>query len=279
MLAAFAEAARAFDRADYLDVAERDAAFLLDRLRTPQGRLQRSWKDGRATLNGYLEDYANVAEGLLALYETTFDGRWFEVARALADQILDRFVDPAGGFFDTSDDHERLVARPKGLQDNAVPSGNAMAATVLLKLAAWTAEGRYRDAAERGLAIAAPYLGHHPTAFAQWLTALDFALAPVREIAIVTRDAETSAATALLSVARDGFRPHQVVAVGQAGMDPHGALLLEDRTTVDEKATAYVCRGFACDLPVTDAEALRQRLAASVGVEHDSFSAVVPPAA
>ena len=109
----------------------------------------RSWKDGRATGQGVLEDYADLADGLLALYEATFDERWFATARALMDRVLARFADPAGGFFDTADDHERLVTRPKDVQDNAVPSGNAMAALVLLRLAAWTGEARYRDAAER----------------------------------------------------------------------------------------------------------------------------------
>ena len=120
-------------------------------LLSPEGVLRRSWKDGRAVGQGVLEDYTHLADGLLALYEATFDERWFTVARGLMDRVLARFADPAGGFFDTADDHERLVTRPKDVQDNAVPSGNAMAARVLLRLAAWTGEGRYRDAAERAL--------------------------------------------------------------------------------------------------------------------------------
>ena len=127
--------------------------------------------------SGVLEDYACLAEGLLALYGATFDERWFGAARALADAILDRFADPAGGFFDTADDHEILITRPKDLQDNAVPSGNAMAATVLLRLAALTGEARYRDAAEAALRLVAEVAPRHPTFFAQWLVALDFALA------------------------------------------------------------------------------------------------------
>ena len=115
------------------------------------GSLGRSWKDGRAVGSGVLEDYTHLADGLLALYEATFDERWFTTARALMDRVLARFADPAGGFFDTADDHERLVTRPKDVQDNAVPSGNAMAARVLLRLAAWTGEGAYRDAAERAM--------------------------------------------------------------------------------------------------------------------------------
>ena len=268
MLAAVAEAGRALDRADYRDLAERNATFLLERLRTPEGRLRRSWKDGRATLNGYLEDYANVAEGLLALYETTFDPRWFAAARELMDAALDHFADPEGGLFDTSDDHETLVARPKGLQDNAVPSGNAMAVTVLLKLAAWTGEGRYRDAAEAALRTVVPYLGRYPTGFAQWLIAFDFALAPVREIAIAG-DPFAADTQRLLDATRVGYRPHQVVATGTpatagaataARTSAEAVPLLADRPLVDGRPTAYVCRAFACDLPVTDPAALASKL-------------------
>ena len=145
-------------------------------MRDAEGRLRRSWKDGRALHSGVLEDYANLAEGLLALYQATFDERWFVAARDLADQILAHFADPAGGFFDTADDHEALITRPKGMQDNAVPSGNAMAATVLLKLAALTGESRYSAAAEGAIAQVASYAHRYPTAFAQWLCALTFAL-------------------------------------------------------------------------------------------------------
>jgi hypothetical protein len=265
MLAAISEAARALDRPDYLALAERNAAFALAHLRTPDGRLRRSWKDGRATLNGYLEDYANLAEGLLALYETSFYPRWFSAARDLADQMLAHFADPAGGFFDTSDDHETLVARPKGLQDNAVPSGNAMAATVLLKIAAWTGEGRYRDAAESALRIVEPYLGRYPTGFAQWLSAAHFALAPVREIAIaVPEPGGPGPEEELLAVVRSGYRPHQVVAVG--GPEAGAIIpLLADRPPVGGRPTGYVCLGFVCRTPVTDAAALGVQLSGSEG--------------
>ena len=151
----------------------------------PDGALGRSWKDGRAVGSGVLEDYADLADGLLALYEATFDERWFETARALMDRVLARFGDPAGGFFDTADDHERLVTRPKDVQDNAVPSGNAMATRVLLRLAAWTGDGTYRNAAERAMRTVVPFVGRYPTGFAQWLGAMDLALAPALEIAIV----------------------------------------------------------------------------------------------
>ena len=211
-IGAFADAGRLLGESRFTDAAVRAAEAILGGLLTPDGALGRSWKDGRASGQGVLEDYAHLAEGLLALYEATFDERWFAAARALMDHVLDHFADPAGGFFDTGDDHERLVARPKDPQDNAVPSGNAMATLVLLRLAAWTGEGRYRDAAERALRTVAPYLERYPTGFAQWLVALDLALSPAVEIAIVGEPADP-ATQALLAETTRGFRPHQVVAV------------------------------------------------------------------
>ncbi len=148
------------------------------------------------------------------------------------DRVLARFTDPEGGFFDTADDHERLVTRPKDVQDNATPSGNAMAARVLLRLAAWTGEGAYRSAAERALRSVVPYVGRYPTGFAQWLGAMDLALAPAIEIAIVG-DPDDPATLALLAEVREGFRPNQVVALANGGAAAASAIaLLRDRTAV-----------------------------------------------
>jgi uncharacterized protein YyaL (SSP411 family) len=259
-IAAFAEAGRLLGEERYTAAATRAAEAIAAGLLGEDGTLRRSWKDGRAVGQGVLEDHAHLAEGLLALYEATFDERWFAVARRLADRILDRFADPAGGFFDTADDHERLIARPKDPQDNAVPSGGAMATTVLLRLAAWTGEGRYRDAAERALGTVAPYLAEYPTGFAQWLSAAWFAAAAVREVAIVG-DPAAPATRELLAPVWRRWRPDVVLAAA-----PPEAIgdtlvpLLADRAALDRKPTAYVCRGFVCDLPVADAAALRDRL-------------------
>jgi hypothetical protein len=222
------------------------------------GRLRRSWKDGRAVGQGVLEDYSHLADGLLGAYEATFDERWFTTARALMDRVLARFADPAGGFFDTADDHERLVTRPKDVQDNAVPSGNAMAARVLLRLAAWSGDGRYRDAAESAIRTVVPFVARYPTGFAQWLSAMDLALADALEIAIVG-ETHNPATAALLAEVRRGFRPNQVVSLA-AGPAASVVPLLADRVAVDGRPTAYVCRGFACRLPVTDPPALADQL-------------------
>jgi hypothetical protein len=221
-------------------------------------RTRRSWKDGSARHDGTLEDYAHLAEGLLTLYETTFEERYFVAARGLADTVLERFVAPDGGFFDTADDAEALMARPRNLQDNALPSGGSMATLVLLRLAAFTGEARYRDAAELALAPVVAIAAEHPTGFANWLTALELASSPIDEIAIVG-DPAADDTQALLAVVRDEFRPHQVVAVA-ADPDRSAVPLLRDRAAIDGAATAYLCRGFACRQPTTDPAVLARQL-------------------
>jgi hypothetical protein len=263
MLAALAEAARALGRADYLNAAVANAEFLLTTMRAPEGRLFRSWRrrggeSAAPTGNGFLEDYAHVAEGLLALYEATFDARYFTAARDLMDYALEHFSDPRGGFYDTSDDHEALVTRPKDIQDNATPSGNAMAATVLLKLAALTAGARYTEVAEHALRSVQPILAQHPTAFAQWLCALSFALGQPKEIALVG-ESDAQDMRALLGAIFDVYRPFKVVALKRPG-EASPIPLLAGRERVDGKATAAVCYNFACRLPVTEPEALREQL-------------------
>jgi uncharacterized protein YyaL (SSP411 family) len=245
----------------YRSAAIRAAEAILAGLRTTDGRLGRSWKDGRASGQGVLEDYANLADGLLSLYEATFDERWFVTARELADAIVDHFADAAGGFFDTADDHESLITRPRDLQDNAVPSGGSAATLVLLRLAALTGEGRYRSMAERAIEAIGGVAAQYPTAFANWLTAIDFSLADVVEVAIAGDLAETPTQR-LLDVVRVGYQPNQVVAVSG---DPAASAvpLLGGRFALDRRPTAFVCRNFACRQPVTEPEALATLLAES----------------
>jgi uncharacterized protein len=248
--------------AGYRDAAATAAGAVLGGLRDEGGRLRRSWKDGRASADGVLEDYANLADGLLALYEATFEEGYFRDARSLVDAILERFADPDGGFYDTPADGEALIVRPRDVQDNATPSGNAMAVTALLRLAALTGEGRYRTAAEQALGTVGPYLSRYPTGFAQWLIALEFAHGPVAEVAVVG-DPGDERVRALLDVPSTGFRPSVVLA---AAADPGASQvpLLAGRSMVDGRPAAYVCRDFACRRPVTDPEALAEALA-SVG--------------
>jgi uncharacterized protein YyaL (SSP411 family) len=270
MLAAFAEAARALNRDDYRLVAERNADFLLRELRQGNGRLLRTWKAGEAKLNGYLEDYSHLIEGLLELYQTTFDPRWFVAAQQLAETMLEHFADSEGTLYDTSDDHETLITRPRDLQDNATPSGNAMAVTTLLKLAGFTNDLRYVDIAYQALAQMQPVISQYPLGFGQWLQALSYTLAKPKEIAIVG-DPDSADTQALLNVVRSGYRPFQVVALSAPAPEDAQVPLLQDRGLVEgqgERAhpAAYVCdvpvpgRAFVCQAPVTEVEALRQLL-------------------
>jgi uncharacterized protein YyaL (SSP411 family) len=258
MIAAFADAGVCLSESPFIEVASEAADFILDNLRTDDGRLLRSWKDGRARHAGTLEDHAHLAEGLLALYEATFEERFFIAARQLADQILEHFTADDGGFHDTADDAEALFARPRNLQDNAIPSGGAMATTVLLRLAALTGEGRYRSAAEGALAPIVDIAARHPSGFAQWLLAYSLAAAPIDEIAIVGQP-DASDTRALLAAARTRYRPNQVIA-----LSPQPSIsavpLLHERSMIDGAATAYVCRGFACRRPTTDPAALARQL-------------------
>jgi len=259
MLAAFAEGARVLGRDDYQQVAERNAEFLLSELRTPDGRLYHTWKSGVAKINGYLEDYAHFIEGLLELYQTTFDPRWYLAAHELAEVMIEHFGAPDGGFFDTSDDHGTLIVRPRELQDNAVPSGNGMAAFVLLRLAGLTVEPRYAELARATLGPMQPLLARHPLGFGQWLIALDYALAHPREIAIIG-DVEATDTRAMLAVCATGYRPHHVLAVGVPDDEQLTVPLLRDRDQIEGQATAYVCVESTCRLPVTDPAALQKLL-------------------
>jgi uncharacterized protein YyaL (SSP411 family) len=258
MLRALAEAGAVLNRPDFLAAATRNAEFLLHNMRRPDGALHRTWKPGHAArLNGYLEDHANVADGLVALYEATFDERWLTAATQLADIILERFSDTEnGGFFDTSTDHETLITRPKDIFDNATPSGNAVAADVLLRLSVLLDRDDYRRAAEGVLRLLREAMARYPLGFARSLNALDFLLSRVREIAIVGTPAAADT-QALLRVVFEPFLPNKVVAGGDAAIP-----LLEARDLRDGHATAYVCEHYVCQAPTTDADQLRQLLTA-----------------
>ncbi len=208
-------------------------------LRDDDGRLLRSWKDGQAKLNAYLEDHAFLLEALLTLYESTFEPRWFAEARALADTMIERFADDEnGGFFETSSDHEQLVARRKDLEDHPIPAGNSSAAYGLLRLAALTGEHRYEERAVSALRLLHELAPQHPQAFGHLLQALDFHLSPVQEVALVGDDLGAARARgALARSARTSSWP---------AAPADGVPLLEGREPVDGRAAAYVCEHFAC---------------------------------
>jgi uncharacterized protein YyaL (SSP411 family) len=257
---AFAEAGRALGRADYVATAVRNAEFVLGSMRR-EGRLMRTWKGGEARLNGYLEDHAMVAMALLAVYEATFERRWLDEARALAEAMLGLFWDAAlGGFYDTGVDHEALIVRPRNLFDNAVPSGSAVAIEVLFRLAVLVGEPRYEKLALEALRPMADLMSRHGAGFGRFLCALDFHLGPVAEVALVAPSA--GGWSPLVEEVFRRYLPNRI-AMGAVAGDPAavaGLPLLEGRGPVDGKPTAYVCRNYACEMPATDPGALGRQL-------------------
>ncbi len=253
---AFAEAGAVLGHPDFLAIAVAGAEFVMGSMRDADGRLLRTWKDGEGKLNAYLEDHAFLLEALIALYEATFDPRWLAEARGLADALLARFADAdGGGFFATSSDHEQLVVRRKDIEDAPIPSGSSSATVGLLRLGALTGDARYEAAAVSHLRIVAPLLGAHPQAFAYALLALDLLVRPGREVALAGAT-DDPALAALVGVVRERLRPGVVL----AGPPGDGVELMAGREPVDGAAAAYVCEHFACRLPVTDVEELRDLL-------------------
>jgi uncharacterized protein YyaL (SSP411 family) len=253
MISALADAGAVLQHPDYLDAARACAELLVDRLRDGDGRLLRVYKDGRARLNAYLEDHAFLIEALVSLYEASFEARWFEAALEVADAMVARFADEQhGGFFETSSDHERLLARRKDIEDHPIPAGNSSAAYGLLRLAALTGDHELERRAVSVFRLLHEVAGRHPQAFPHLLQALDFHLAAVKEVALVGDDVH-----ALERAVRSAFRPHLVLAGGRDGTVP----LLEGREPVDGRAAAYVCERFACQAPVTEPGELERLLA------------------
>jgi uncharacterized protein YyaL (SSP411 family) len=243
MIAALAEAGAVLERREYLDAATACASFVLGELRDGDGRLLRTWKDGRARIDGYLEDYAFMLEALITLYDSTFDERWYREAVALADVLIERFEDrEKGGFYTTSLDRSELPVRRKDLEDSPVPSGNSAAAFSLLRLALLSGDGKYERHALGVLRLLFGLAGRHPIAFGHLLRAADFYTSPVREVAIVGPEPGE-----LVRAVRARFLPHIVLAVGGGDVVP----LLEGREPVDGQAAAYVCEHFVCQEPVT----------------------------
>jgi uncharacterized protein YyaL (SSP411 family) len=261
MQRAFAEAGHSLDRKDYRDAAAANARFLLGSLRTDSGLL-RSWRNGQARIPAYLEDYAALVNALLSTYETTGDVQFFSAARTLADKALIGFWDEdLEAFFDTASDHEQLIGRPRELTDNATPSGMSLMAEAVLRLAAFTGDHRYHDYATRVLTPLIPDMLKQPLAFGHLLCALDDFIGPVDEVAIVGDQADEGTHQ-LINIARQMYRPRMVQAsAAPDDVEAQTAVpLLANRPLVDAQPTAYVCRGFVCNQPVTGPEELLLQL-------------------
>jgi uncharacterized protein len=271
MLASFAEAGAVLERRDYTEAARRNARFVLENLRRDR-LLLRTYKDGQAKLNGYLEDYSFFADGLLMLYETTGELEWLEAAQSVSERMIEEFWDEEqGGFYYTGRSHEELIVRSKDYFDNATPSGNSVAADVLLRLGLLTSREDYSRKAVTIFRLMRDAVERYPSAFGRLLCALDFHLSSPKEIAVIG-NIDSADARALAREVWKRYLPNKVVALSTEGAERAAELvpLLRERTTLDGRATAYVCEHYACQRPVNSAEELSAQLEAGVASRADS---------
>jgi uncharacterized protein YyaL (SSP411 family) len=262
MIDALARTGSALGEPRYIDAASKAADFIHAKLQRADGRLLHTWRHGVAKLDAYLDDYACLANGLISLYEATFDATRIVEAARLTDLMLAHFADAKnGGFFYTADDHEQLIARNKEVADSSTPAASAMAATALVRLAKLTGSETYRAAAESTLAGAVGFMRQAPTAMGQSLIALDFHLGPTYEL-VLSGNFKTPFSAALLADLRRRYLPNKVLAAASVGEAPPAllALLLEGRAA-GEEPTLYVCEGFACQAPAVGVEAINAKLA------------------
>jgi uncharacterized protein YyaL (SSP411 family) len=259
MLRAIAEAARTFRRGDYRELALSSGEFLFREM-VRDGRVMRTHTNGVTRLAGYLEDHASVALGALALYELTFDRVWLDRARELADSTIEWFwSEESGAFFDTAHDHEQLVTRPREVTDNAVPSGTSLVTELLLRLGEVLHEPEYTRRGTWVLETLTEPMARYPSAFGHALGAADLAINGAIEVAIVgdPADARFSALAAELA---PRYFPALALAGGTPGVPTNGIGLMDERDERGGAPTAYVCRNYTCDEPVTDARALGDQL-------------------
>ena len=258
-LQAFAEAGRYFGRDDYRAAAQQNAAFLTTALFSA-GSLKHTWRAGQARQAAFLEDFAGLVLGLLSLYQTDQDTRWFSIAETLTRQMIDQFSDDSGGFYNTSREQNALIVRPKDLQDNAIPSGNALACRALLEMAAFTDTGKWVDLAAQSLATLQEIITKYPTAFAYWLQALDFYNGRTRQIAMLWPEGDQNHA-AFLRFVWQQYRPNVILAASPFPPGEQTPALLHHRPLTANQATVFVCENSACKLPVTTLEELAAQLA------------------
>jgi uncharacterized protein YyaL (SSP411 family) len=242
----------------YLQIAKKNADFLLTNLQSDD-RLMRTWKDGQAKLDAYIEDHANLADGLLELYQADGDIVYLNEAKRLTDIMIAEFWDKEnGGFYFTSHDHESLIVRNKDFTDNATPSGNSVAADVLLMIARITSDESYERYATRILSIAAKQARRYPQGFGRALSAMEFTFAPVKEI-VIFEDKNK----ALANTVNELYLPNKImINVTSDHSKAAGLPLVEGRSSIDGMPTAYVCEDMVCQRPVTEAEELRKMLSA-----------------
>ncbi len=252
-LRAFAEAATYLGRNDYQQVAVSTAEFILKSMANGN-QLFHGFKDGRARFNAYLDDYANLTDGLVSLYQLTFDEHWLTRAESLVNHMIEKFWDEAnGGFYFTGTDHEELISRTKDYFDNATPSGNSVAADVLVRLGALLGRSDLTEHAEQLFTSTGNVLAQYPAGFGRLLEAIDFYLGPSKEIAII---GDKTAANPLVAAYRRRYLPRTVIAAGESGT----IALMKDRAAIQGQSTAYVCENMTCQKPVTDVTEFENQL-------------------
>ena len=261
MIGTLAEAAMVLDRGDYLKSASDNAEFILGNLRN-EGRLLRTYRDGQSKLYGYLEDYSFLADGLITLYEASFEYKWLEEAVVVVDEMIRLFWDDGNDrFFDTGSDHEELIVRPCNLFDNAIPSGNSAAALALLRLSILTGNLAYREYARLMLQGMSSLIRNYPLAFSHWLCALDFYLSSPKELALIG-DPNTPEMRELVKVIHHGYLPNKVI-VGMRDCSngkESDLPLLQGRKMIDGRPTVYLCENYVCKVPTTDPDDLTKML-------------------
>ncbi|MEN4012773.1 MAG: thioredoxin domain-containing protein [Chloroflexota bacterium] len=258
-LRAFAEAGFYLNRADYLVAAQKNATFLLSHLKTDQ-QLFRSWRDGQAKTNGFLEDYAGLAVALLTLYQ--FDGNlhWFQCAVNLITDMKTRFEDPLGGFFDSPIKATDVPLLPKYPQDNPIPSGNALAAHALILMDQFMENNPGTHLAREMLATLQQTAAEHPTTFAYWLQVMEIATGPIQQIALIHPQIPSQESLSWLRPPDTPFHPRRILAQSFPGITSGIPAILENRTTIDSRPTAYICQNFYCHQPVNDLDVYRRML-------------------
>jgi uncharacterized protein YyaL (SSP411 family) len=264
MIDSMARAAGVFNDNDYLESAKRAAQFIRDHLHREDGRLLHTWRHGRARFDGYLDDYANLANGYVSLYEAGGGECWLDEAVRLAEIVQQHFADPDGdGFFYTADDHEQLIARQKDFQDSSVPSGNAMVATVLVRLGHICSRPEFLAIAERTIQSAAKLIERSATAAGQMLIALDMLSGPFYELVVVGGGKEADTQNVLHGV-HGRYLPNRVVACRKTATpaedSSHLESLFEQRTALHNEPTLYVCQGNACQAPIHGSKAISAAL-------------------
>ena len=258
-LRVFSEAARYLDNPEYLKIAQNNASFLLNHL-FQEKQLFRSWRAGRPHHPAFLEDYAGLLIALVTLYQTDHNTHWFLASKELLNTILSNFSDPEGGFFDTPQGKSGLLIRPKEIQDNVTPSGNALAAHALILQSAYDYNPELRQRAEKMLGSIMHMASRYPRGFSYWLQVADFAVEPIRQIVIIHPSSRDSSLSAFKKLAWSEYHPDAVLAIAPYPTPPDVPILLQDRPLKNDLTTAYICEGFVCLNPVNTLEEFKNQL-------------------